>query len=296
MVFNQRLGLVSSALFIWQFFSTVLFTSTALNLTSHDHLWLCCVRTSRDTSELQLCVLARPCGAIHCGWKPIPRGLTFGRTGLLFSAPCSWCLLNRKIQGQNRKDSRGDTMAWTLEKSIFCCCFSSRLYWNWAGGKTALLSELTAQLFRPAKPFVLGLPRRLSGTESACQYMRDRFDPWVEKIPWRRKWLPTPVFLPGKSHGERSLVVCSPWGCKRIGHDLDWTTKNYFMPWLWALAAWVASSALLPTPTSWGKLGKLFDHSSVSSFWKQRDWYQLHRVRIKWVNARRTCRSVSDTA
>ena len=52
----------------------------------------------------------------------------------------------------------------------------------------ALLSELTAQLFRDnAKLFVLGLPRRLSGTESACQYMRDRFDPWVEKIPWRRK-------------------------------------------------------------------------------------------------------------
>ena len=158
MVFNQRLGLVSSALFIWQFFSTVLFTSTALNLTSHDHLWLCCVRTSRDTSELQLCVLARPCGAIHCGWKPIPRGLTFGRTGLLFSAPCSWCLLNRKIQGQNRKDSRGDTMAWTLEKSIFCCCFSSRLYWNWAGGKTALLSELTASYLGQLNHLCWGFP------------------------------------------------------------------------------------------------------------------------------------------
>ena len=35
-----------------------------------------------------------------------------------------------------------------------------------------------------------------------------------------RKWLPTPVFLPGKSHGLRSLVGYSPWGCKRVGHDL----------------------------------------------------------------------------
>ena len=35
---------------------------------------------------------------------------------------------------------------------------------------------------------------------------RPRFDPWVRKIPWRRKWQPTPVFLPGKSHGWRSLV------------------------------------------------------------------------------------------
>ena len=40
------------------------------------------------------------------------------------------------------------------------------------------------------------------------------FDPWVGKIPWRRKWQPTPVFLPGKCHGQRSLVGYSPWGCK----------------------------------------------------------------------------------
>ena len=42
--------------------------------------------------------------------------------------------------------------------------------------------------------------------ESACQSRRQGFDPWVEKIPWRRKWQPTPVFLPEKSHGQRSLV------------------------------------------------------------------------------------------
>ena len=46
------------------------------------------------------------------------------------------------------------------------------------------------------------------------------FDPWVRKIPWRRKWEPIPVFLPGKSHGQRSLVGHSPWSCKRVGHDL----------------------------------------------------------------------------
>ena len=38
--------------------------------------------------------------------------------------------------------------------------------------------------------------------------------PWVRKIPWRREWQPTPVFLPGKSHGQRSLVSCSPQGNK----------------------------------------------------------------------------------
>ena len=55
----------------------------------------------------------------------------------------------------------------------------------------------------------------LSGKELACQWRRLGFDSWVEKIPWRRKWQPTPVFLPGKSHGQRS-----PWGLKRVRHDL----------------------------------------------------------------------------
>ena len=40
---------------------------------------------------------------------------------------------------------------------------------------------------------------------------RSRFNPWVGKIPWRRNWQPTPVFLPGESHGQRSLEGYSPW-------------------------------------------------------------------------------------
>ena len=58
-----------------------------------------------------------------------------------------------------------------------------------------------------------------SGKESACQCRRHGFDPWVGKIPWRRKWQPTPVFLPGKSPGQRNVVSYSPWACKRVGHD-----------------------------------------------------------------------------
>jgi len=40
------------------------------------------------------------------------------------------------------------------------------------------------------------------------------FNPWVGKIPWRREWLPTPVFLPGKPYGQRRMVVYNPWGHK----------------------------------------------------------------------------------
>ena len=62
-----------------------------------------------------------------------------------------------------------------------------------------------------------GLSRWLSGKESTCQRRKCRspgFDLSSGKIPWRRKW-PTPVFLPGKSQGQRSLVSYNPWGCKK---------------------------------------------------------------------------------
>ena len=77
-----------------------------------------------------------------------------------------------------------------------------------------------------------GLPRWHSGKESACQcrrYKRLGFDPWVGKIPWRRKWQPTPVFLPGEFHGQKSLVVYSPWG-HRIRHDWAHTLQQLCIP------------------------------------------------------------------
>ena len=49
---------------------------------------------------------------------------------------------------------------------------------------------------------------------SSVRDIRDMFDPWVGKIPWRRKWQPTPVFLLGESYVQRSLTGYSPWGCK----------------------------------------------------------------------------------
>ena len=60
------------------------------------------------------------------------------------------------------------------------------------------------------------LPRWLNGKESACRYRSLGFDLWVGKNPWRREWQPTPVFLPGESHGQRSLVGYSPSGHKEL--------------------------------------------------------------------------------
>ena len=56
------------------------------------------------------------------------------------------------------------------------------------------------------------------------QFRRPGFNPWVGKISWRRKWQPTIVFLPGKSHGRRNLVGYSPWGCK----EWDTTERLHF--------------------------------------------------------------------
>ena len=61
------------------------------------------------------------------------------------------------------------------------------------------------------------LPWGLSDKESACQCRRRGFSAWIRKIPWRRAWQPAPVFLPGESHGQRSLAGHGPWGWKRVG-------------------------------------------------------------------------------
>ena len=81
---------------------------------------------------------------------------------------------------------------------------------------------VSVSVYRPSS-LPEGLPRWLSGKDSACQCRRSRrhgFDPWVGKISWSRKWQSTLVFLPGKSHGQKRLASYSPWGHRRVRHDL----------------------------------------------------------------------------
>ena len=110
------------------------------------------------------------------------------------------------------------------------------------------------------------LPRCASGKEPTCQRRRPKrcmFSPWV-RFPWKRARQPTPVFLPGESHGQRSLVGYSPWG-HRVGHDWsDWAhthrvvqyiLRAYFIPnSLYLLIPWpnvAPPPFLLPTGNSW---------------------------------------------
>ena len=106
-----------------------------------------------------------------------------------------------------------------IRKSGKMISFSQLLACLWGPNVTSHhSSQLTIPLLVWGGGGSVGLPRWLNGTESACQcrrHSRRDFNPWVRKIPWRRKWQPTLGFLPGKSHGQRGLAGCSPWGCKK---------------------------------------------------------------------------------
>ena len=70
----------------------------------------------------------------------------------------------------------------------------------------------------------------LSGEKSTCQcrsHRRCRFNPWVRKIPWKREWQPIPVFLTGKSYGQRNLAGYSPWGCKESDTTKQLSTHTH---------------------------------------------------------------------
>ena len=97
--------------------------------------------------------------------------------------------------------------------SLVGCCL-----WGRTESKLKRLSSSSISLH--------GLPRWRSGKEFAWQcrrHKRCRFNSWDGKIPWRRGWQLTPLFLPRESHRQRSLVGYSPWGLTWLS---DWVTKQ----------------------------------------------------------------------
>ena len=113
--------------------------------------------------------------------------------------------------------------------SLTLICMTSSWHWQnyWKlglGCEDWVLSLAPGDLSSVDRYSHPGLPRWVSDKESACQCRRCGFVPWVEKISWSRKWQSTPVFLPGKFHGQRSLAGYCSWGCKRLRHN--WTTKQ----------------------------------------------------------------------
>ena len=79
----------------------------------------------------------------------------------------------------------------------------------------------------------LRLPVGATGTEPSDQCSRPKrygFDPWVEKIHWKRSWQPTPVFLPGESRGQKNLAGYRPWSCEESDTCFMTYTFEYLKP------------------------------------------------------------------
>ena len=79
---------------------------------------------------------------------------------------------------------------------------------------------LSSAVFDFMHPFTPGFPCRSFGKESVCNAGDPGSIPGSGRPLWRRKWQASPVFLPGKSHGQRSLTGHNPWHHKRVGQDL----------------------------------------------------------------------------
>ena len=119
-----------------------------------------------------------------------------------------------KANGVNSETFSQLFQSWILQRYSLC---KVRSFLKGASGSgTAFLlgpTDLRVNKKKSVWKQLWGFPGSANGKEPACQcskHKRCRFNPWVGKIPWRRAWQPTPVFLPGKSQGQRSLEGYSP--------------------------------------------------------------------------------------
>ena len=113
-------------------------------------------------------------------------------------------------------------------------CHDLWIVWELKKAKEYVM-EITLKIFRIFSPYLASFFQNityivqykewaslLAQMERICLHCRRlRLDPWVGKIPWRREWLPTPVFLLGEFHGQRNLEGYHPWGHK------DWDTTEW---------------------------------------------------------------------
>ena len=119
---------------------------------------------------------------------------------------------------ENGTATHSSLLAWRIPWTDDCgrlqSTGSQRVRHGWATFTFALQADSLPSA-PPGKSYIISYVNWWLRWQRIClQCRRPRFDPWVRKIPWRRKWQPTPAFLPGESHGERRLGGYSPWGHK----------------------------------------------------------------------------------
>ena len=119
-------------------------------------------------------------------------------------------------------------MATLLDSRGVCVCqnqVSTEVCWSQLCGQ----SQLCLAIFVFGASQVVLVVKNLAASAGD---INTQFDPWVGKIPWRRKWQPTPVFLPGKSHGQRSLAV---YRLCRVEHDWSNLASIFALLVFWML-------------------------------------------------------------
>ena len=112
----------------------------------------------------------------------------------------------------------------------------------------------------------MGFPGGTSGKVLACHCRKLKtleFNPWVGKIPWRRAWQPTPLLLPGRSHGQRSLAGYSPWGCK----ESDTTEQLHFLSFYYNKCNILSHNVSVSHPVSWR-----YDEQKLRFLVKKKRW------------------------
>ena len=110
---------------------------------------------------------------------------------------------HHQLSGHEFEHTPGDDEG---QGSLACCS-------SWGRKESDRTEWLNKEQQQQCVYKLLGFPGGTRGKENACQCRRHKrcgFDPWVGTIPWRRAWQPTPVFLPGESHRQRSLMDYSP--------------------------------------------------------------------------------------
>ena len=120
---------------------------------------------------------------------------------------------------------------------ISCCLFQllkfTPVFLGQAWLSPFVKPSLSPQSRADCHYIMTGLPWWLRWWRICSQCRRSRFNSWIGKIPRRRAWQLTPVYLPGEFHGQRNLVGYRSWGCRRVAHDWVTNTSTFFhFSWL----------------------------------------------------------------
>ena len=199
-------------------------------------------------------------GQLPCpGWIQRPPSTFWTAGSISRSHTCSWCWARlfswalKTLDMDLGKTGKATGLSKSLRK------------WE-RSGRNAQGEERIYQKLDVISSPGWGFPGGAYGKESACQCGKQKrrgLDPWVGKVPWRSAWQPTPVFLPGEPHGQRSLAGYSPQGCKRIRHG--WAHRPHLRA-AKALWNWIWGSILPPVSRLWTSSRFSFRTLSVSQW------------------------------